>query len=64
MQSLLHKKTLKLPYSYGQKKNKIKDHTVTEELLKSFGQISSTSHFPNQTLVHKQGEETDHNAAN
>lgn len=39
-------------------------HTVKEELLKSFDQISSTSHFPNQTLVHTQGGETDQNAAN
>jgi len=46
------------------KKKKGGGHTVKEELLKSFDQISSTSHFPNQTLVHKQGGETGQNAAN
>lgn len=33
------------------------------EFLESFGQISSTSHYPNQKLVHMQGEEIHQNAA-
>ena len=48
----------------GEVKKKGWGHTVKEELLKSFDQISSTSHFPNQRLVHKQGGETGQNAAN
>ena len=48
----------------GRRKKKSGGHTVKEELLKSFDQISLTSHFPNQTLVHKQGGEMGQNAAN